>query len=140
MTASGNSALPASRDKATSCRNSFAEVHPFENHTQHDHEHRKPDPVGVRVYLANIIVLGFTILLERRLRLPEIPVGRCAKGLSERSAHVIERLVLNEERILQSVEHAEGGESHPAEDQKFARAGHHVPSSAPRSAASRPPE
>src|SRR5258708_20337797 len=113
MTASGNSALPASRDKATSCRNSFAEVHPFENHSQHDHEHRKPDPVGVRVYLANIIVLGFTILLERRLGLREIPAGRCAKGLSERPAHVIERLVLNEDRTLQSLQHPEPRQPHP---------------------------
>ena len=63
--------------------NSFAEVHPFENHAQHNHEHGEPDPVGVSIYLANIIVLGFAVLLERRLGPPEIPAGGCAKGLGE---------------------------------------------------------
>src|SRR5438105_12429826 len=78
----------------------------------------------VRVHLANINEMPPGIFVQPLIGFGRIAIGGGDKRLAEQSTHLIQSLMLDVNRVMQSVSHTEDGERQSAENQKFSRGTH----------------
>src|SRR5436309_15617076 len=81
----------------------------------------------VHIHLADVVIFHGSIGIESSPRVGHLPLGRMNKCVCQRSAHLIESLVLHENGVVEAVQHSQRCQGETAEDKHRSCAVHDKP-------------
>src|SRR5713101_152342 len=109
---------------------SVLQRHAIKCYSENHEQQAKANPMAVCIHLAHIHEASRSGIGERGLRLGH-PAFSCTHETGrERGTKAVERLMLNEHGIINSIAHAPGSQREATDDQELARRGHDLPPTA----------